>query len=50
LFKAYPKFSASLKKVFSDGDILEKGASEEEIKIVESNIGIKLPEDITEFF
>jgi hypothetical protein len=50
LFKAYPKFSASLNKVFSDGDILEKGASEKEIKIVESNIGIKLPEDITEFF
>lgn len=50
LFKAYPKFSASLKKVFSDGDILEKGTSEEEIKIVESNIGIKLPADITAFF
>jgi hypothetical protein len=50
LFEVYPKFSLSLKFIYSKGDKLGVRASEEDIKRIESNIQIKLQKDIVDFF
>lgn len=50
LFERYPKFAGSLKFVYSLGDTLAAGATEEQIRKQEKFLGFSLPEDIAAFF
>lgn len=50
LFRAYPKFAASLKHVYTSDDVLDIGASMETIEQAEGAIGAQLPQAIREHF
>lgn len=50
LYERYPQFAGSLQYVYSPGDTLAAGASEEDIRKQEEFLGFSLPEDIASFF
>lgn len=50
LFGHYPKFAASLGKVYDHSDILNEGSSVEQIEQLEALLGIVLPRDVKAHF
>lgn len=50
LFERYPKFAASLRFIFSEGDEIAPGATDEAIREIGGRLGYPLPEDVAFFF
>lgn len=50
IFNRYPKFSNSLKYNFDESDFIHVGLNNDKVEEFETTSGIKMPEDIAEFF
>ncbi|OWA37642.1 hypothetical protein B9G55_06215 [Saccharibacillus sp. O16] len=50
LFGTYPKFAASLKRVYNHTDVISAGAGTAQIEQTERLLGFRLPEDVRQYF